>query len=176
MVFSGGLIPTYYVVTKTGLMDTIWALILPGAVPIFNVVLVMNFFRNLPGELEESAMLDGGGPWTILWKIFIPLSKPSIATITLFSLVTHWNSWFDGLIYSNFTQHYPLQSYLQTLIVNTNNALMSGDLSSIVKNMSVNDTNLKAAQIFISIIPLLLIYPFLQKYFTTGLVLGSVKG
>lgn len=176
MVFSGGLIPTYYVVSRTGLMDSVWSLILPGAVPIFNVILVMNFFRNLPRELEESAMLDGAGQWKILLQIFIPLSKPSLATVTLFSLVNHWNSWFDGLIYSNFTSHYPLQSYLQTLIVSTNQALMEGDLSQIMNRMSVNDTNLKAAQIFISIIPLLLIYPFLQKYFTTGLVLGSVKG
>lgn len=176
MVFSGGLIPTYYVVSRTGLMDTIWAFILPGAVPIFNVILVMNFFRGLPQELEESAMMDGAGQTRILWQIFIPLSKPSLATVTLFSLVNHWNSWFDGLIYSNFTEHYPLQSYLQTLISTTQQAFMDGDLKQIMKLMSVNDTNLKSAQIFISIVPLLVIYPFLQKYFTTGLVLGSVKG
>ena len=99
MVFGGGLIPTYYVISKLHMIDTIWALVLPPAVNIFNVILVMNFFRNIPGELEESAMLDGANQWVILSKIYIPLSKPSIATITLFALVFQWNSWFDGLIY-----------------------------------------------------------------------------
>lgn len=109
-------------------------------------------------------------------KIFLPLSKPSIATVTLFSLVWHWNAWFDGLIYSNYTSNYPLQSYLQTLVVSTTDALKTGDLKTIMELTQVNDTNMKAAQIFISIIPLMLVYPFLQKYFTTGLTLGSVKG
>jgi len=176
MVFNGGLIPTYIIVSQLGLIDTIWALILPSAVPIFNVILVMNFFRGLPEELEESAMLDGASQWTILWRIFLPLSKPSIATVTLFSLIGHWNAWFDGLIYSNFTSNYPLQSYLQTLVVDIQSTLMSGDLDAIASAMNVNDINLKAAQIFISIIPLFVIYPFMQKYFTEGLTLGSVKG
>mgnify|MGYP001367771346 CR=1 FL=1 len=176
MVFNGGLIPTYLVVSNLGLIDTIWSLILPGAVPIFNVILIMNFFRGLPEELEESAMLDGASQWTILWRIFLPLSKPSIATVALFSMIMHWNSWFDGLIYSNFTSNYPLQSYLQTLVVDIQSKLLSGDLESIADTMNVNDINLKAAQIFISIIPLCAIYPFMQRYFTEGLTLGSVKG
>lgn len=176
MVFSGGLIPTYLVISNLGLIDTIWSLVLPGAVPIFNVILIMNFFRGLPEELEESAMLDGASQWTILWKIFLPLSKPSIATVALFSMIMHWNSWFDGLIYSNFTSNYPLQSYLQTLVVDVQSAILSGDLSAIADTMNVNDINLKAAQIFISIIPLFAVYPFMQKYFTEGLTLGSVKG
>lgn len=176
MVFNGGLIPTYILVSQLGLIDSIWSLVLPGAVPIFNVILVMNFFRGLPEELEESAMLDGASQWTILWRIYLPLSKPSIATVTLFSLIGHWNAWFDGLIYSNFTSHYPLQSYLQTLVVDIQSAILSGDLQAIASTMNVNDINLKAAQIFISIIPLFVIYPFMQKYFTEGLTIGSVKG
>ena len=176
MIFNGGLIPTYVVVSKLGLIDSIWALILPCGVPIFNVILMMNFFRGIPEALEESAMLDGASQWQILFKIYLPLSKPSLATVALFSLINHWNSWFDGLIYSNFTYNYPLQSFLQTMIVDINSVLQSGDLSQIVELLSVNNTNMKAAQIFLSIIPLMVVYPFCQKYFTAGLTLGSVKG
>ena len=176
MLFNGGLIPTYYIVSKTKLIDTVWALIIPGAVPIFNCIVLMNFFRGIPSELEESAKLDGASQWQILWRIFIPISKPSLATIILFSLINHWNSWFDGLIYSNHTTNYPLQSYLQTLVTSTTEILAQGDVKAIAKLVDINDTNMKAAQIFISVIPLMLIYPFLQKYFTTGLTMGSVKG
>lgn len=175
MIFNGGLIPTYYVVSKTGLIDTIWALVLPGGVPIFNIILMMNFFRSIPESLEESAMLEGASQWKILTRIYLPLSKPSIATVTLFSLIGHWNSWFDGLIYSNFTKNYPLQSYLQTMVVDMQSIIQSGSVSDIVNALSVNNTNLKAAQIFISIIPLMVVYPFCQKYFTAGLTIGSVK-
>lgn len=176
MLFNGGLMPTYYIVSKTKLIDTVWALIIPGAVPIFNCIVLMNFFRGIPSELEESAKLDGASQWQILWRIFIPISKPSLATIILFSLINHWNSWFDGLIYSNHTINYPLQSYLQTLVTSTTEILAQGDVKAIAKLVDINDTNMKAAQIFISVIPLMLIYPFLQKYFTTGLTMGSVKG
>ena len=136
----------------------------------------MNFFRGIPTELEESAKLDGANQWQIMTKIFLPLSKPSIATVTLFSLINHWNAWFDGLIYSNYTENYPLQSYLQTLVTSTTELIKSGDVEAIMALSGVNDTNMKSAQIFISIIPLMIIYPFLQKYFTAGLTLGSVKG
>lgn len=176
MLFNGGLMPTYYIVSKTKLIDTVWALIIPGAVPIFNCIVLMNFFRGIPSDLEESAKLDGASQWQILWRIFIPISKPSLATIILFSLINHWNSWFDGLIYSNHTTNYPLQSYLQTLVTSTTEILAQGDVKAIAKLVDINDTNMKAAQIFISVIPLMLIYPFLQKYFTTGLTMGSVKG
>lgn len=176
MLFNGGLMPTYYIVSKTKLIDTVWALIIPGAVPIFNCIVLMNFFRGIPSELEESAKLDGASQWQILWRIFIPISKPSLATIILFSLINHWNSWFDGLIYSNHTTNYPFQSYLQTLVTSTTEILAQGDVKAIAKLVDINDTNMKAAQIFISVIPLMLIYPFLQKYFTTGLTMGSVKG
>ena len=176
MLFNGGLMPTYYIVSKTKLIDTVWALIIPGAVPIFNCIVLMNFFRGIPSELEESAKLDGASQWQILSRIFIPISKPSLATIILFSLINHWNSWFDGLIYSNHTTNYPLQSYLQTLVTSTTEIRAQGDVKAIAKLVDINDTNMKAAQIFISVIPLMLIYPFLQKYFTTGLTMGSVKG
>lgn len=168
MLFNGGMMPTYFIVAKTGLIDTVWSLVLPGAVPIFSCIVLMNFFRGIPEELEESARLDGANQLVILTKIYLPLSKPSLATVTLFSLVGHWNAWFDGLIYSNRTQNYPLQSYLQTLVTSTTEKLMTGDLDALMQMLDVNDTNMKSAQIFISIIPLMLVYPFLQKYFTTG--------
>ena len=175
MLFNGGMMPTYFVVSKTGLIDTLWALLIPGAVPIFSCIVLMNFFRGIPSALEEAALLDGANQGQILTRIYLPLSKPSLATVALFSLIGHWNAWFDGLIYSNHTQNYPLQSYLQTLVASNTQAMLTGDLKSFMEMMDVNDTNMKAAQIFISIIPLMLIYPFLQKYFTAGLTLGSVK-
>lgn len=176
MLFSGGMMPTYFIVSKTGLIDTIWSLILPGAVPIFNCIVLMNFFRGVPEELEESALLDGANQVQIMTRIFLPISKPSIATVTLFSLINHWNSWFDGLIYSNHTENYPLQSYMQTLVVSTAESMENADVDTMLALMNVNETNMQSAQIFISIIPLMLIYPFLQKYFTKGLTVGSVKG
>lgn len=176
MLFSGGMMPTYFIVAKTNLVDTIWSMILPDAVPIFSVIVLMNFFRGVPEELEESAVLDGANPFQILTRIYLPISKPSIATVTLFSLITHWNSWFDGLIYSNHTENYPLQSYLQTLVVSSTNTMETMDVETMLALRNVNETNMQSAQIFISIVPLMVVYPFLQRYFTSGLTLGSVKG
>jgi len=178
MLFSGGLIPTYMIIRMTGLIDKIGALVIPTAVPIFSVIVMLNFFRNLPKELEESAYVDGASHWRILLKIYIPLSKPSLATVALFSMIFHWNSWFDGLIYMNRPENYPLQSYLQTVIINPEaffkTISSNPDVSTILAY--VNNQTTKASQLFISMIPILLVYPLLQKYFTTGLVLGSVKG
>lgn len=175
MLFGGGLIPSYMVIQEFGLMNSIWALILPGAVPVFNVVILMNFFRELPKEIEEAAFIDGAGYLRTLLHIYLPLSKPALATLFLFCTVGHWNAWFDGLIYMNETSRYPLQSYLQTVIVDQDLSLLT--LSSGLESFAEvsNQTN-RAAQIFLSIIPILCVYPFLQKYFTTGIVLGGVKG
>lgn len=173
MLFSGGLIPTYMTISQTGLLDSVWALVLPGAVPVFNVVLLLNFFRGLPKELEEAAFIDGAGHFRTLWKIYFPLSMPAIATIALFTTVGHWNSWFDGLIYMNSPDHYPLQSYLQTVIAERDMTLASStDLELLAE---VSDRTVKAAQIFMGALPILLVYPFLQRYFIKGIVLGSVK-
>lgn len=180
MIFSGGLVPTFLLVKSLGLLDSIWALILPHALNIFNAVVLMNFFRGIPKEIEESALLDGAGQSYILTRLYLPLAKPCLATIILFSFMHHWNSWMDGRIYMNFSDNYPLQTYLQTILSASDNILLSamnsGDLQSIADMLLVNGRNLRASQIFISIIPVLMVYPFLQKYFTTGLVIGSVKG
>jgi putative aldouronate transport system permease protein len=176
MLFSGGLIPGYILITRLGFIDTIYALILPGALPIFNVVLMMNFFRTIPDEIEEAARIDGAGQWNILIRIVLPLSGPSLATICLFVLLGHWNSWFDGILFMNRLEHYPLQSYLQTIIVDAMQLMRNININDMMLLFQVNNDNLRAAQIFISMIPVLCIYPFIQRYFTTGIVMGSVKG
>ena len=179
MLFSPSLIPSYLIVNNLKLLNTMWALVLPGALPVFSMIVMLNFFRNLPHELEEAALVDGAGHLRILFQIYIPLSKPSIATITLFCVVHHWNSWFDGIIYMNSPMKYPLQSYLQTIVVNPKDItnVMNTNTSRIGELLAyVSNQTSRAAQLFVAMIPILLIYPFLQKYFTTGLVLGSVKG
>lgn len=176
ILFSGGLIPFYMTVKTLGLIDKIWALVLPGAVPVFNVLLLLNFFRQLPKEIEESVFLDGGSHWVNLWRMHVPLSMPAIATLILFTTVGHWNSWFDGLVLMNHPTHYPLQSYLQT-IVRTIEQRMTNLTSKDVNILSeISDRTTKSAQIFLAALPILAFYPFLQRYFMTGIVLGSVKG
>ena len=174
ILFGGGLIPWYMVIKATGLMDSIFALILPNAVPVFNVIILLNFFRALPKEIEEAAFIDGAGHWYTLWKIYVPLSVPALATLILFCCVNHWNSWFDGIILMNRTEHYPLQSYLQTVVVQQ--GLLKITMQDVQSFADVSDRTNKAAQIFIGALPILLVYPFLQRYFMTGIVLGSVKG
>jgi putative aldouronate transport system permease protein len=174
VLFSGGLIPWYMVIQQTGLIDNFWALIIPGALPVFNVILLVNSFRGIPKELEEAAAMDGAGHWTNLFQILIPLSLPVLATVTLFVVVGHWNSWFDGLILMNSPDKYPLQSYLQTVVVNLDPRMLTErdlDLLKIISNRTT-----RAAQIFVAMVPILMIYPFLQRYFTSGIKLGSVKG
>lgn len=176
MLFSGGMIPSYLVIRHLGLINTIWALVLPGAVPIFSVIMVMNFFMGVPKSLEEAAVIDGATPLQVLTKIYIPCSKPVIATIALFSIVGNWNDFFGGLIYMTRVSNYPLQTYIQSLSVRLEDILNSGgSLTSLVNAMEVSKQNLNAAKIVVSVIPLLLIYPLLQKYLITGIVMGSVK-
>lgn len=173
MLFHGGLIPTYLVVRELGLLNTVWAMILPCAVNVFNMLLVLSFFRQLPVELEESALLDGAGHWRILWSIFLPVSKPVLATVALFTLVQHWNSWFDGMIYMK-ADRYPLQTYLRSIIISFNFSNLTPLEQMQLSNF--NENALKSAQMVIGTIPILLVYPFLQRYFVSGITLGSVKG
>ena len=174
MLISGGLIPTFMVINALGMMDSLWALIIPGALPVFNLILLINFFRNVPIELEEAAFIDGASHWRILWQIFVPVSTPALATLTLFVLVGHWNSWFDGLLYMNSPDHYPLQSYLQTVVVQRDTSSLNAEEFRSLALMS--DRTIKASQVFMGAVPILMVYPFLQRYFVTGIVLGSVKG
>ena len=178
MLFSGGMIPSYLVVRYLGLINSVWSLILPGAVPIGSVILVMNFFRSVPKSLEESALLDGANPWQILTRIYIPISLPSLATVSLFSIVGSWNDFFGGLIYITKVENYPLMTYIQSLSVNIAETLQkAGGMSTqqLQALLSVSNRNLNAAKIVVAIVPLLVIYPFLQKYFVQGIVVGAVK-
>lgn len=175
MLFNAGLVPWYFAVKITGIMDTIFALVLPGAVPVFNVILLMNFFRNQPKEIRESAMLDGAGDLVMLLKIYIPLAKPAIATITLFSIVTHWNSFFDGLLLMNTSSKVPLQTYIQSLTIRTSELSTLG-LSAEQMMAMMSQRTFNAAKIVVSTLPILALYPFMQRYFIAGITLGSVKG
>lgn len=172
MVFSGGLVPFYITIQKLGLMDTFWVLVIPGAVNVFLVILMLNFFRGIPRELEEASLIDGAGHFRTLFNIYLPISLPSIATIALFSMVWHWNSWFDGLLYINDPKDYPLATYLQTIIIQKDMSKFSIDPREFEL---LSQKTINAAQIFIGAGPILIVYPFMQKYFVKGLVLGSVK-
>lgn len=172
MLFNGGLIPMYVLIMKLGLLNSIWSLILPHLVNVFNIILMLNFFRGIPKELEEAAVIDGAGHWTILTKIYIPVSMPSIATISLFIAVMQWNQWFDGLIFLTDSSKWPLSTLLQNLLIVpdiTNNTLDAETLAV------MSEKTIRSAQIFIGALPILIIYPFLQRYFVKGIVLGSVK-
>lgn len=172
MLFSGGLIPTFMVVKQLGLLDSIWALILPGAVPIGNVILLMNAFRAVPKSLEEAAKIDGASQWRILFSVYLPVVLPTLATVMLFTIVGHWNDYFSALVYINKTSNYPLQTYIQQLSVEVQNITDPAKLAEYAK---ISDRTLNSAKIVVSTLPLLLIYPFLQKYFVSGIVVGSVK-
>lgn len=172
MLFSGGMIPIYLTIKSYGLLNSIWALIIPGAVPVFNVILLMNFFKGVPKSLEEAAAIDGASKLTILLKIYLPISMPALATIILFCIVNHWNDFFSGLVYMNKTSMYPLQTYIQQLSVDMSQIT---DPEQLKRFAQVSNKTLDAAKIVVSTIPLLIIYPFLQKYFVSGIVIGAVK-
>lgn len=177
MFFSGGLVPTYLVITKLGMYNTIWALVLPTAMNAWNMVLLINFFRLVPAQLEESAMIEGAGNFRILLSIYLPVSLPALATVILFTTVQHWNSWFDGAIYMNPTK-LPLQSFIYNMINEANELSNKGNLSEsdLARLEALPGKTLRSAQIFIAMIPIMAVYPFAQKFFVKGLVLGSVKG
>ncbi|KQY83016.1 ABC transporter permease [Paenibacillus sp. Root52] len=173
MIFNGGLVPFYMVIQKIGLMDSFWVLVLPGAVNTFLVILMLNFFRGIPKELEEAALMDGANHFRTLFSIFLPISMPSIATIALFSMVFHWNSWFDGLLYMNNAKDYPLATFMQTVIIKRDMSTMAMNPKELE---TISQTTVRAAQIFIGSAPILIVYPFLQRFFVKGMTLGSVKG
>lgn len=175
MLFNGGLIPTFLVVRDVGLYGNFWSMIIPTALPIFSTIIMMNFFRQLPKSLREAALLDGASHFVVLFRIFIPVSLASIATLVLFSLVGHWNEWFYPIIYLPDSHMWPLQSYLRKMMLPAalQKNLTKSDLE-LLKYLS--DKNFKSAQLFVAMIPIICVYPFLQKYFVKGLVIGSVKG
>jgi putative aldouronate transport system permease protein len=172
MILNVGLVPWYLTISRYGLIDSLWALVLPTAVPIWNVIILMNFFRSLPRELDEAARIDGANPWQTLWHVYLPTSLPALATITLFSLVGHWNAFFDGLILMNNPDNYPLQTYIQQLVIAERTALSGGQAQLMA---ALSNSTLNAAKLFVAMIPILVVYPLLQRYFIRGIMLGSVK-
>ncbi|CZQ91694.1 carbohydrate ABC transporter permease [Trichococcus ilyis] len=173
MLFSGGMIPTFIVVKNLGLIDSYWALILPIAINPFNLMIIKNFFQEMPIELEESAKMDGCTELGILWKIMLPLSKPVIATFTLFYAVGIWNDFMSGLLYINDSSKWPIQLLLRQIT-------MSSSASSALSNLDPNyippEQGMKFAVIIVATLPILIFYPFLQKHFAKGMLVGSVKG
>ena len=177
MLFNGGMIPAYIVISKLGLMNTIWALTLPGAMNVSYMILMMNFFRGIPVEIEEAAAIDGASQPQILFRIFLPMSLPSLATIILFATVANWNCWMDGYLYMNTPDKYPLQTYLATVLMESKNnveALMTPE--QLIRMAQISEKTIEAAQIFLGALPIMCVYPFLQKYYIKGIVVGSVKG
>ncbi|MHB9295091.1 putative aldouronate transport system permease protein [Pillotina sp. SPG140] len=173
MLFNGGTIPWYITVRNYHLIDSIWALVLGGSLPVFNLILMVNFFRAIPRDLEEAAVVDGAGPWKILFMVIVPCSIPVLATIILFTGVYHWNEFFQGLVLTTSEKHYPLQTYIQQLVVNIQASTLSQD--QIENLFKLSNKSLNAAKVFIAMIPMLVVYPFLQRYFISGIMLGAVK-
>lgn len=175
MLFGGGMIPTYLVVKELHLLDSLWALMLPGAISAFNLIIVKNFFQEIPKEIEEAGRIDGCSELGLLGRIVLPLSMPVLATFTLFYAVGHWNDFFAALLYINDPEKWPLQVMLRQIVLLSQAA--AGDLNSMDPNfVKPPDQSIKMAVIVVGTIPILCVYPFLQKHFAKGVLLGSVKG
>ena len=176
MLFSGGLIPTFILVKALNLIDSRWAMVLPCLVNTWNLLIMRNFFFAIPQSLEEAAVIDGANDVQILAKIVLPLSKASIATIGLFYAVSHWNAWFDAMIYINKTELLPMQNILRNIITSASSV---GDLGAEAYNsldVIPPSQSIRAATIVVTTVPILVVYPFIQKYFVKGVMVGSVKG
>jgi len=177
MFFSGGLIPTYLLIKGIGLLDSRWVLIIPGLISTFSMLIMRNFFMSIPSELEDSAKIDGAHDMRVLFSIVMPLSKPILATVALWTAVNHWNAWFDALIYIQDSTKMVLQIYLRRLIVdNMNQDLQRLMDQSMMGVQAVIPETVKAAVLMVATIPILAVYPFLQKYFVKGIMIGSLKG
>ncbi|MDF2935416.1 MAG: transporter permease [Paenibacillaceae bacterium] len=169
MMFSGGLIPTYLVVRDTGLVNTVWAMIIPGAISTFNVLVIKTFFENLPEELYESAKIDGAGEMTVLLRLALPLSLPVLMTVGLFYLVGNWNVFFSAVFYVTDAKLYPLQMIVRGL-------LMAADRPEVNVDVTVPSTTLQMASVIAACLPVIIVYPFVQKHLTKGMLIGALKG
>ncbi|WP_438444639.1 carbohydrate ABC transporter permease [Gorillibacterium sp. sgz5001074] len=176
MLFSGGMIPTFLVVKQMGLIDTYWSLLLPGAISAFNLIVMRSFFQQLPDGLEESAKIDGASDPGILVRIVIPLSLPAIATFSLFYAVGHWNTFFNAVLYINDSAKWPIQVLLRQIVILSEGGGLGDTTSFDATHVAPPEQSVKMAAIVVSTIPILIVYPFLQKHFAKGVLLGSVKG
>lgn len=180
MYFSGGIIPTFLLINSLGMYDTIWALVMPSAISTYNLIVLRSFYAAMPLELEEAAYLDGASDLGIFFRIVLPLSKAGLATIALFYLVGHWNSYYSAMIYLKTAEKYPLQLVLRSIVIEGQmaNELAAAGQAAAAETMTgqVSVNSIKYATLFISIVPMMIIYPFIQKYFVKGVMIGSLKG
>lgn len=176
MLFSGGMIPTFLVVRELGMIDTYWSLLLPGAISAFNLIVMRSFFQQLPEGLEESAKIDGASDPGILMRIVVPLSLPAIATFSLFYAVGHWNTFFSAVLYINKAEMWPIQVLLRQIVILSEGGGLGDSTSFDASYVTPPEQSVKMAVIVVSTIPILIVYPFLQKHFAKGVLLGSVKG
>ena len=174
MYFGGGMIPTYMVIRNLGLIDNPLVMILPGAISAYNVIIYRTFFQNIPPALRESAYIDGAGHFLIYLKIIMPLSKPLLATMSLFCIVGSWNNYFSPLIYLNDSSMQPLSLLLRQMVVQMD--MSSQGMRDLAVQLGVNSRTVRAATMLVAMAPIMCIYPFLQKYFASGMMIGSVKG
>ena len=175
MLFNGGMIPTYMVVRNLHLLDTYWACLIPGAISVFNIIIMRTAIMGIPDSLEESARMDGAGELTVMFRIILPLCKATFAVIILFTAVGKWNAWFDALLYLSDKQKYPLQMYMREILINNDNTATQNS-ADMMENSQLYKTLVKYGSIIVSTVPILCVYPFVQKYFVTGVMIGSVKG
>lgn len=176
MIFTGGLVPLFLLITGIGLYNSLLVYILPILLTAFNVIVVKNFFQSLPDSIYEAATIDGASEWRILFGIFMPLSKPVLATITLWTAVIHWNMWFDAMIYVDDNSKQVMQTFLQRIVIEGNTELIEKGLINPDDVKGFNQQTIKSATTVVTILPILVLYPFVQKYFVKGILLGSVKG
>jgi putative aldouronate transport system permease protein len=173
MFFNGGLIPNYVLITSLGMKNTLWAIVLPNAISVFNLLIMKSFFEGMPVELEEAAAIDGMNTYGILLHIVLPLSKAVLATMILFYAVINWNAWFAAFLYLDQKELFPLTIFLRNMIAGASTATSIGGGSD---NLAQIASNIKSVAMVLSVVPILVIYPFVQKYFVSGVMLGSVKG
>lgn len=178
MYFGGGLIPTYLVYMKLKLLNTFWIYVLPHMLSVYNMIIMRTYFKGIPGEIEESAFMDGAGHWRVFLQIIMPLSMPVIAVILLFNAVSQWNSWFDAFLYVRDTKLMPLQNILIE-IINVNKMddieqMSTADITQMSQHLTTRSVT--AAVMLVTCLPIILVYPFLQRYFVKGIMIGSVKG
>lgn len=169
MFFQGGLIPSYLVVKNLGLIDNRLVMILPTAVVVWNIIIMRTFFNTIDDSMEESAKMDGAGDFTVLFKVMLPIALPAVAVTVLFYAVGHWNAWFNALIYFKKREFYPLQLFLREI-------LLQGQSQDMAEAKDMLYENIKYATVIVSTVPILLLYPFLQKYFVKGMMVGAIKG
>lgn len=177
MLFNGGMIPLYLLVRSFGLLDSLWALIIPTAISAYNFFIMKNYFQSVPQELEESAVIDGAGPLRLLVQVFLPVAKPVIAAVSLFYAVYHWNEYFTGVLYINSQEKEILQLFLRRLFSSSAVSGMDSSMSTALGELGeLTDSTMRMVAIMVSLIPMMVLYPFIQRHYVKGLMIGSIKG